>query len=389
MTRNFFDRGKWLFPAMLLVALVQNFHDLSLLFSEENLSLFRYDGPIFFKLLKDILYLSILLVILYHAQRTGRSPLTFYSVVLIALIMFLVLLSVLENGLIAGMIGLRWIFPFILFLLMGNWSKRFDDAKAVPWILLGLAGCLAAQVYQLFYMPPVFGEIFPGVPARTPGFFVAPNSAAFFACASAACVMVFVPPKSKLRLRLLAVWLALMISTLAQSGTGMIAAVLLGFYLICGRHRFVFWGIAFLTLVLVLPNLDFLTMREDYVELSGGGRLDAFLNITRDSALSVARFGLYTNTANLNSANPEDQLAPDSLLASWVGNFGFFTSLATVLCALFIRDQMRSVNWGEAMPCVLVLGIFSMTTIVFEAFPMNIYLALGIWSARRLLHPIR
>ncbi|MGH8846605.1 MAG: hypothetical protein ACREXQ_05080, partial [Polaromonas sp.] len=128
---------------------------------------------------------------------------------------------------------------------------------------------------------------------------------------------------------------------------------------------------------------------EDYVELSGGGRLDAFLDIARDSAFSVARFGLYTNTANLQSANPEDQLAPDSLMASWAGNFGFFAVLAAVLSALFIRYRMRAVDWSGAMPCVLVFGIFSMTTIVFEAFPMNLYLALGIWSARRATLPAR
>ncbi|MGH8833280.1 MAG: hypothetical protein ACREXV_19675 [Polaromonas sp.] len=380
-------RVKWLFPAMLMAAVLQNFHDLSLLFSEGSLSLFRYDGPIIYKALKDILYVSVLAAILYRAQKTARSPLTGYSGALIALILFMVALSMLANGFVAGLIGLRWIFPFMLFLLMGDWSEVLDTAAAVPWIVLGLAGCLVVQVYQLFYMPPVFGEIFPGVPARTPGFFVAPNSTAFFACVSAACVMVFAP--SKLKLRVLAVGLALMVSALAQSGTGIVTAVLLGLRLMCGRHRQVFWMATLCALALALPNLDFLTMREDYVELSGGGRLDAFLDIARDSAFSVARFGLYTNTANLQSANPEDQLAPDSLMASWAGNFGFFAVLAAVLSALFIRYRMRAVDWSGAMPCVLVFGIFSMTTIVFEAFPMNLYLALGIWSARRATLPAR
>ena len=380
--QHFYNCGKWLFPAMLMVVMLQNFHDLSLLFSEQSLSLFRYDGPIIYKVPKDVLYVLVFAAILYRAQKKGRGPLSDYSGALVALILFMVTLSMLNNGFVAGLIGLRWIFPFMLFLLMGDWSEVLDTAAAVPWILLGLASNLAVQVFQLFYMPPVFGEIFPGVPARTPGFFVGPNSTAFFACVSAACVIVFAP--SKLKLNVLAVGLALMVSVLAQSGTGMVAALLLGLRLMCGRHRYVFWIITLCTFALALPNLDFLTMREDYVELSGGGRLDAFLEIARDSAFSIARFGLYTNTANLQSANPEDQLAPDSLLASWVGNFGLFAALAAVLCALFIRYRMRSVDWSQAMPCVLVFGIFSMTTIVFEAFPMNLYLALGIWSARRV-----
>lgn len=384
---HLYDRGKWIFPTMLMAAILQNSHDLFLLFSEQSLFLFRYDGPIIYKALKDVLYVSVFGAIIYRAQKIGRSPLTDYSGILITLILFMVILSMLDNGFVAGLIGLRWVFPFILFLLIGDWSEVLDTAAAVPWILLGLAGSLAVQVYQLFHMPPVFGEIFPGVPARTPGFFVAPNSTAFFACVSAACVMVFAP--TKLRFSVLAVGLALMGSTLAQSGTGMVVAVLLGLRLMCGRHRYAFWGITLCTLALALPNLDFLTMRENYVELSGGGRVGAFLDIARESAFTVSRFGLYTNTANLQSANPEDQLAPDSLIASWVGNFGFFALLATVLSALFIRYRMRSVVWSRAMPCVLVFGIFSMTTIVFEAFPMNIYLALGIWSSRRPTHPVR
>ena len=372
---------------MFMAAVLQNFHALSLLFSEQRLSLFHYDGPVIYKVLKDVIYVLLFTAILFRAQRKGRGPLTDYSGALIALILFMVTLSMLDNGFVAGLIGLRWIFPFMLFLLMGDWSEVLDTAAAVPWILLGLVSSLAVQVFQLFYMPPVFGEIFPGVPARTPGFFVAPNSTAFFVCASAACVMVFAP--SKLKLKMLAVGLALMVSLLAQSGTGMVTAVLLGLWLMCGRHRYVFWMLTLCTFALALPNLDFLTMREDYVELSGGGRLDVFLDIARESAFSIARFGLYTNTANLMSANPENQLAPDSLLASWVGNFGLFAALGAVLCALFIRYRMRSVDWSQAMPCVLVFGIFSMTTIVFEAFPMNLYLALGIWSARRVLQQAR
>jgi hypothetical protein len=302
---------------------------------------------------------------------------------LIGLILFMAALSMLHNGIMVGLIGLRWIFPFLLFLLMREWSRLLDTATAVRWILLGLTTCFAVQLYQLFYMPPVFGEILPGVAARTPGFFVAPNSAAFFACVSAACVMVFTP--EKLKLNLLAVGLALMVSILAQSGTGMVGAVLLGLRYICRRHKYTFWIITFFTLAMALTNLDFLTMRENYIELSGGGRVEAFINIARDSFSSIDRFGLTTNTANLYSQNPEDQLAPDSLLASWVGNFGFFAPVAALLVMMFIRYRMRLVDWSRAMPCVLVFGIFSMTTIVFEAFPMNMYLALGIWSARRTI----
>ena len=371
----------WLFPAIILATAFQNYDDLSVLMTEGTLMLYRYDGSAFFKITKDAIYAVLFLAILFHSYRIGRLPLTRYSAWLIALIFSMVVFSIVNNDSLAGLIGLRWVFPFFLFVLMKDWSRLVDLGAAVRWMLFGLGSCLAVQSYQLFFMPPVFGEVLPGISARTPGFFVAPNSAAFFACASAACIMVFEP--FRLKLRMYSVVLAMAVSALAQSGTGMVASSLLVLLLICGRQQTVFWLVALFGVALALPNLDVLTGRERYVELSGGGRIDSLLTIIDESALSFASFGLYTNAANLLSDDPAGQLAPDSLIASWAGNFGIFSPLAFLLSALFVRYGMRVVDWRRAMPCVLVFGAFSMTTIVFEAFPMNLYLALGVWSAQR------
>jgi hypothetical protein len=376
-----FVRYDFLYPGILLATVLQNYHGLSMLMSEGSLSLFKYEGPFIYKILKDIIYIFLFALICFHAFKIRRLPLSRFSGCLVVLISAMIFFSAIDNGPLIGMIGLRWIFPFILFILMKDWGRLVDRNSALPWMLLGLICCLVVQIFQFFFMPPVFGEIFSDIPARVPGFFVAPNSAAFFACASAACVMVFAP--FKLRLNLCAIVLALVISLLAQSGTGMVASVLLALRLLFGRQHVVFWVVALFVSAIVIPNLDLLTMRDDYVELSGGGRVDALLKIANDSALSISHFGLYTNTANLLSANPEDQMAPDSLIASWVGNFGVFASVAILLSALFVRYGMRAVDWSRAMPCVLVFGVFSLTTIVFEAFPMNLYLALGVWSAWR------
>lgn len=372
--------GAWLFPVVLLVTLSQNYNDLSTLMSEGGLSLFRYEGPILYKIIKDIVYIFLLILIFVYSYKIGRLPFSQFSGGLVLLVMALAAFSAIDNPLAVALIGVRWIFPLILFLLMKDWVCTVDFNGALRWVVLGLMGCLALQFYQLFFMPPVFGEVFPGVAARTPGFFVAPNSAAFFGCASAACVMVFAP--KRIKLHVCAVVLGMAISGLAQSGVGMVTSSLLALRLLCGRQRAVFWWIALFGVALALPNLDFLTGRDSYVELSGGGRIDALMKIVDESAFSVTNFGIYTNAANLLSANPEEQLAPDSLIASWVGNFGLFTAPALLLLALFARHDMRAVDWSRAMPCVPVFGLFAMTTIVFEAFPMNLYLAFGVWSAQ-------
>lgn len=376
-----FGHYAWFFPMLLLATIFQNYHDLSILMSEGSLFLFRYEGPVFYKMLKDIIYLMILAFIVFSSFAFERLPVDQLSVLLIVFIFAMVGFSAIDNGLLVGVIGLRWAFPFLLFILMKDWVRLVDTNAAVRWLMIGLVFCLTVQIHQLFFMPPVFGEIIPGISARTPGFFVAPNSTAFFACASAASVMVFVP--SRLRLHIFSVILSIAVSSLAQSGTGMLASSMLALWILCGNRHSVFWIVALFGLILALPNLDILTGRDSYVELSGGGRIDAFWKILDESAFSFSSLGLYTNTANLLSNHPEDGLAPDSLIASWVGNFGVFASAIFLLSMLFVLHGMRRVDWNRAMPCVLVFFAFSMTTIIFEAFPMNLYLALGVWGAQR------
>lgn len=381
------NRVTWIFPAMLLAAVLQNYYDIGEMFTGGGVALYKYEGPIIYKLGKDFIYFALLTVIVWRALTIRKSPLSYYSFYLIALVAFLFIFSALINGLFVAAMGLRWALPFVLFMLLRDWSATLDARGAVRWLLIGLIACLGAQLYQIFNMPPVFGEVLPGIPARTPGIFAAPNSAAFFACTSAACIMVFAPENKKLQM--ISVILASFISLLAQSGTGIVTSFVLILRIMTGGSAVLFWSMALLTVIFSVPNLDFLMMREDYVELSGGGRIDALFHIVKNTMLSLSNFGIYTNAANLLTRNPEDQLAPDSLVASWIGNFGVLSLLSMVLTYLFIRRQMRIVDWTRAAPCVIVLAIFAMTTIVFEAFPMNIYLALALWSARRIQGPLK
>jgi hypothetical protein len=144
--------------------------------------------------------------------------------------------------------------------------------------------------------------------------------------------------------------------------------------------KFLFFAI--LVLIILIPNLDGWTMRDDYLELSGGGRLDILKEIFNKSIFSISNFGVYTNSANLQSYNPENQIAPDSLIAAWIGNFGLFSLVAIVLALLIIKHDMHNIDIEMALPCVITFLSFSMTTIVFEAFPMNMYIAFGFLAAK-------
>lgn len=374
--------GSWLFPLMLFATIFQNYYDLTQILAGGTLALYSYEGPLIFKLGKDLVYILLFISISLWAYKLRKIPLNNYSLIFCILVVALCLMSALVNGPLIGILGLRWALPLLLFLALRDWASGFNTQSAVRWIALGLLVCLSMQAYQILKMPPIFGEILPGIPARTPGIFAAPNSAAFFACASAACLMVFAP--HSLAIKVNAVLLAFLISALAQSGTGIVVSFVLFLRIFSGRSSVMFWGCTLIAIGFALPNLNSLTMRDDYLALSGGGRVEVFISILRNSWLSMTNFGLFTNAANLQSQRPDQQIASDSLIASWFGNFGLTSILAVLLMVLFVRYRMKQVDWSLASPCVIVFSLFSFTTIVFEAFPMNIYLAVGIWAAKRV-----
>lgn len=377
-------RGLWLVPCILLITVLQNVFGLYSLFTGSGLVLYSYDGPLFVKVLKDALYATLVVLVFWDAGRRGTIPFTPASMCLLLLASTLALISATHLDIMTALAGMRWLLPLVVFMMLRVWSKDIDFDAGVPWLITGLVLCLALQIVQLFFMHPIFGELMPGIAARTPGFFVAPNSTSFFAAASVACCMVFQPQRRKLHLMLLAT--AFAIAALAQSGTGIVGVAVLLMRFLLARQRILFWAIGALTVTVIFPNLNLLLMREDYLALSGGGRLDAAWTIITDASLSFSNFGLYTNTANLLSPDPESQLAPDSMIASWIGNFGVFSFVAALLVITFIVINMRDIDWSRAMPCALVLVLFSMTTVTFEAFPMNLLLTLGIWGCRRTMH---
>ncbi len=376
--------GRWFFPFLLLATLLQNYFDLSALMTTGSLALYMYTGPIVYKLGKDIAYLCLLLSIVWVARKSGRTPLVDYALGLVVLVLVQWAISVLVNGPLIATIGLRWITPFILFLLMRDWVNGLDKRVVAKWVLWGMYLCIAVQVVQLFTMPPVFGEVLPGIPARTPGIFIVPNSASLFGCASAALLMVL---HSESRSRCwYFVFLAAMISLLTQSGTGIVTVALMALFVFCGRRINLFGLLMLVSVLLLIPSLNVLTQRADFVQISGGGRLKVLWDMLSGASFGISNFGVYTNAANLVSENPAGQVAPDSLVASWIGNFGVFWIFGLLLVGLFVRFRMTQVDWIRATPAVIVLACFSMTTIVFEAFPMNLYLAIALWSALKIKH---
>ena len=380
---NYLNKSKkvftLLFPIILLITLLQNYHDIAAIMSGAYLNLTSHDGPIVLKVLKDFLFLILLFSGLWLGLKKKFMPLPVVALFVALIIYILFAISAYQNDLMTGLIGLRWALPFIVFLAMRDIARLIDPKAAVSWLLLGLSLCFLVQIYQLFYMPPVYGEIFMGLAARTPGIFLVPNSTAFFACSACACILGFGNDK---KIHFIAVLLATIICLLAQSGTGIIVSSVLLVLVITGGFNASFVIICCVCVLIIFTNLNAITMRDDYVAISGGTRVEVFLRILANEFADVDNFGVFTNTSMLNQGAFAVDFVPDSLWASWFGNLGLLSIPLLFLLGFYVVFHMNRVNWSRAFPCILTFFGFSMTTIVFEAFPMNLYLSLGIWQVQ-------
>ena len=370
-----------LIPIIFFITLVQNCYDIVAIMNGAELNLTEHNGPIILKILKDFLFLFLLFAGLWLGLRKGFTPLPVIAIFIAIIIYILFIISAYRNDVITGLIGLRWALPLVVFLVMRDIARLINPKIAVRWLLLGMSICFLVQVYQLFYMPPVYGEIFMGLAARVPGIFLVPNSTAFFACSACACVICFIQDR---KIQLIAALLAVFISLLAQSGTGIIVSAALLVLVITGGFNTIFVLVCCVCVLAIFTNLNTITMRGDYdyVAVSGGTRIDVFLRVLTNEFLNIDNFGVFTNTAMLNQGRITVDFVPDSLWASWFGNLGILSIPMFFLLGLFVVLHMHRVDWKRVFPCILTFFGFSMTTVVFEAFPMNLYLSLGIWQTQ-------
>ena len=373
--------GYWVVPLLLVFALFQNYSDIQSVMSGESLKLYQVQGSLAIRAMKDISYLFIIIALFYYNFKEKSASISMSFTLLLGLSIILAAISIGKHDLLTAVLGLRWVTPLLIFILLKDWALRYQGARAIPWVFAGMLICVGVQIYQLFNMPPVYGTIF-GLSARTPGIFLAPNSASFFGCACAAFISVYSGGRFKYNASAGA--LAFMISALAQSGTGIVVSLFLLLQIFLRRSQVVLFGAIGVAMIWVAPNLDTLLSRDRFTELSGGGRIDRFTEIVSEAAFSLNNFGFYTNAANLADELPQYRKAVDSLIASFVGNFGATTALALAIVILFIFQYFKSIKFSTVSATLVVFVIFSFTTIIFEAYPMNILLALSFWGARNM-----
>lgn len=344
-------------------------------------SLSTFSGSLALKAVKDILL--VMIYVLAGVIVVNRKKVSPMLLVFMGSTFFSALISFVNGGGVITIMGLRWAMPMLLVFINIDFENTAKKKRQLVHVFsLLLLVLLVLQVYQLFNFPHWYGTNIFGLAARVSGYFLVPNTAAFFACVAYAVILFFSKTlKKRVYLAHIAVPIIIFIT---QSGTGVLTYLALcSLYLVFysrARSLYVILGGASLAASLFFVNE--ITGRADFLELSGGGRIKVFFDILERATLIPLEFGFFSNSGNLMVGRlglDVDVVAADSLLASYIGNYGL---LGFVLFAfLWVRLYKLSVlrRNKELIAVGLVYLLFSFTTIYSEAFPMSILLPFIVW----------
>lgn len=358
--------------------------------------------PFYLKAVKDFLSILLILLGVVHLLRSGKTN----QLIMPFFVLFLYTIGVALSGADSpalALAGIRWIMPVFVAFFIYDFVDRALLSRLATVLGYMLIGQLVLQVGELYFMSHWYGAIIFGLAARVPGFFVIPITAGFFALTT----LLFTHFYCTSTLLKRVVYLVAPVSILlTQSGTGLVVYALIVVMLALGVKRI--WLALPLAVVLafvMVPLLPVLTGRSaDYVVVSGGTRIDIFLDLLQNSRWLPTAFGYVTNTAVSLAANGTISAGAvptivDSTYSSVLGNLGI---TGAIFFALF------TFSWAVVVVCArrldlyvatALFAVYGLTMIVFEAYPMNLLLAvlaayffresyIPFWTARNRLSEV-
>jgi hypothetical protein len=378
------EQAYWLFTAVLL-GIWQSQPEIAAALQEGGLDYTVYLGSLWIKLVKDAYLLTLwaYLVLWIKDPFPGSVRAACGWIYAVSGCAF-VLAGVIASPLLA-LAGVRWILPlFLLLELRRLWGRPRAPGQIALALAVLLAVNLALQIARMFYFPPIWGERW-GLVARAPGLFLLPNTNALFVTACAAISIDLVGKRHFLSRVALA--LALVATLLSQSAGGLIACLVLAAHMVFRRMSFLLPTVGVAASLFLLTSTALLG-REGFLEYSGGERIEKLLSSVGE-LLGPGSFGAYTNAGfMLAAADTSGSLGnttaviSDSFYVSAIGNFGAFVIPVAALLWLALRQSarhMRRRGQRIGMASLLCLGTFAFSTVVSEAFPMNVMLAAGVW----------
>ncbi|MCY9844238.1 hypothetical protein [Vibrio caribbeanicus] len=335
----------------------------------------------YFKLIKDILIFLLFIILFPQYLMKYKSKLEIF---IISLLTTTIIISFSYSYYLHAdfyvLSGLRWVFPLyiLIFLSAVNLFKERKNLEIIVYTLVFIN--FFSQIMQLALMPHWFGTSDFGISKRVMGIFMAPNTTAFFLCASISIIMY--SKNFSFREKLLSFFIVMISIYFTKSGAGYVVLLIVTTLKLLDKKHLLPGVITICTLaIFLLYHLDSILGRENYLLLSGGDRLKLVLDIYDKIGVYSDEFGQYTNTANLMMSIFQPYLplqATDSTFASVQGNLGYLGSFLYFSFILYVFIYCVIKKNKSAFSLLFVFFLFGFTTIIFEVYPV-IYLAMFLY----------
>jgi hypothetical protein len=289
-----------------------------------------------------------------------------------------------QPSLTFSLFGLRWMLPLILTAFIIDFVDRTLLENVGKVVLFMYFLHFLTQLTEIVWMPPFFGTTILEI-TRAQGLFSIANSGAMFTVFSLYFAMFY---SAQGRLRSFVLLTAPLSLVFVASGTGIILGIILYIFFwfwrtgstrsssVSGYFRVLIFFVLCFVPVVALVFLNEITGRgDDYVEISGGGRLFALLESLSNASWLSTVFGAATNTAVLavNSGIVDDYGAfgSDSMFQSLVINLGLPLAFLFLMLPLISIALKKSEFIPRMSFLFIVVGAYSVTQIV-EIFPLNL-----------------
>jgi hypothetical protein len=339
--------------------------------------------PFFIKILKDTVYFFFFIYGFYYLFKTQKID---RIMLFLALLFFFVILP-LNTTLLLGdadfvqlLIGIRFTLPILVLFLSYFIFNKNDILKIKNLLFILFYLNLGIQIVQFFMGIPWFGIYDTlGFSIRNPGFFLLPNTSAFFIIIITYLVLYHFDIKEKIKIRY--IFFSFLSMLLTASGTGIFVFLILNIIYFTKKIILpVFLMLSPIFLYLILIFIEYMR-GTGYISISGGTRLKILIDMFNSISLISSEFGKFTNAYVLLRGSGDIM---DSTWAALLGNYGLLPSaiLVLILIFLFIYSLINLDKSGISY--LIIIFSFASTTIIFEAYPMNLLLAIIFPSAFKI-----
>jgi hypothetical protein len=333
--------------------------------------------PLWIKAIKDVgLVLSIALSFLIQINLNLKIEIfKFYSYFSLLFLFLLFWISFASSPYIA-IAGVRWLLPFVLGIVLIHVSERSWLSSIGKVMVLLFVFQFGYQVVELNVMQCCFGKqtlLGREFVARVPGFFPFPSTGAFFVVVTVFLGYFYVL-KFRWQKQLLIVfgWISIY---LTQSGTGMIVLIVFISFVIFRKSLILVSLLSPVVLFVSLLFIENLVKRSNYLKMSGGTRLEMFLNQLQQGEFISSSFGSATNAGHLFNIMYKldlNTMIADSNHFQILKNLGLIPFFIFLIFLILWLVASIKINRVDIMCFIFIYFLYGFTTNILEAFPMSL-----------------